>query len=237
MDAFIFVMGLTLAAVGVFLFRDYVRFLAGSYSISGKVVSIQQVFIPKPIGRKVDIEPYVADGFYPVVEYKSDSTPIRFTAIDNVASGRFHVGDKLRLKVTKSRRKHQRHCRSMSILMSLLVLLASLMFVSATMTGYHLSVIKIISASFVLAIGFAMLIIYTREQDEQSEQNQLDTGKAYSQLCLFEPTAFNKWQATWQDRRQLKKIRGARAAAGFCFTSASMLVLAALMPVLSLSVQ
>jgi hypothetical protein len=233
-DAFVFVMGMTLATIGLFLFRDYVRFLSGTHRIRGKVVTIQQAFIPRRDAQEEGCQ-FVSDGFYPVVEYQSEGEAVRFTAIEKAASGRFHVGDKLSLKVSKSRRKRHRHCRSMSVLTALMTVLAGFLVFFAFASGHHLSILKIVCASFVLAFGFAMFIIYLREHDEQGNDTSIDHNRAYPQLCLFEPTAYDKWQSNTRDRRQLQRIRGVRAAAGFCFTSASMMLGAALLPMLSIS--
>lgn len=233
MDAFAVMMALTLVSAGFFLVRDYVRFLSGVYTVNAKVISIQQVFLPRH--NDAAQATYVSDGFYPVIEYETESGPISFTAIDSLTSGRFHVGDRLRLKVTKSRRRSQRRCRSVTVLFSLLMILAAFLIVSALFATFDLSLLKIIEASFVLGIGSAMLIIYTREQDAQGISQVAGYEANHTQLCLYEPTAFSKWRNAWQDRRQRNKIRGARACAGFCFTSACLLLVAAVQPFLLLS--
>lgn len=237
MDAFVFVMGLTLLAAGLFLFRDYVQFLAGVHTLPAKVVSIQQVFLPglssetdAPGGR------FVSNGFYPIVEYHSETGPISFTAIDKAISGRFHVGDKLRLRISKTRRSCHRHCKSITALLSLLLVLCVCLFAAALETGAQLSAFKIIGASVVIALCFATLILYTREQDEQGNHRfrAASAASGPAQLCLCEPTAFEKWKGTWQDHRQKTRIRGAQAFGAMCLTSACALLAVALRPFLLL---
>ena len=124
-DAFTFFMGLTLAVTGWFLCRDYARFLGASYFLKGRVTSIQQVFVAPSLrdAREGRPQPVVSDGFYPVIEYTSPTGAISFTAIDRSTSGRFHVGDEVRLRVSKTRRKQNRVCKSFSMLALSLVLL------------------------------------------------------------------------------------------------------------------
>lgn len=230
MDLFIFNIGLTLAAASIFLVKDYVRFLLGVHSVSGKVVSIQQVFVHRSIGACG--KPFVSDGFYPVVEYNSETGPVSFTVIDPSTSGRFHVGDRIRLKVAKSRRKQRRGCKSATILVFLQLLLLGSMLASGIFSDYHLSTPKIILASIVLALCFAILILYTRDQDEQGINDFSHTRSGLPQLCLFEPTACAKWHDAWVDRRQLLKIRGSQAFGVFFMSSALILLLFAMQPLL-----
>ncbi len=233
MDIFILIVGMTLAAAGVFLFRDYVGFLLGVHSLSGKVISIQHVFVH----RRHDngCRPFVGDGFYPVVEYPSDSGPLAFTAIDPSTSGRFHVGDNIKLNVAKSRRSQRRTSKSTRVLILLLVALLGILVAAPMIAGFELSIMKITLASVVLALCFAMLIGFVRDQDELGLNDYAHSRSGRPRLCLFEPTAFCKWHECWMDRRQLLKIRSSQIFRAFCLLFACVLFALSLQPLLLLS--
>ena len=233
MDIFIFVVGMTLAAVSVFLLKDYVRFLLGVYSVPGKVISIQQVVVPRLAASPGPR--FVQSGFYPVVEYGSDAGPITFTMIDPATSGRFHVGDRVSLRVAKTRRRHRRNSRCVSVLMLLQVLLFGLLVSAAVSTSFELSVVKIALASAVLALCLAILILYTKDQDEQGINDFGHSRFGCPQLCLFEPTACSKWHDAWVDRRQLLKIRGSQAFGACCMMMACVLFVLAMQPLLQIT--
>ncbi|TNC81462.1 MAG: hypothetical protein C9356_09030 [Oleiphilus sp.] len=233
MDIFIFVVGLTLAAASVFLIKDYVRFLLGVYSVPAKVVSIQQVFVPCVPQNALD--PYVKNGFYPVVEYQSESGPVTFTVIDPATSGRFHVGDCVGLKVAKTRRRQRRSSKSISILVFSQLLLFACLISAAIFSSFELSTIKIVLASVVLALCFAILILYTRDQDAQGINDFEHSRFGCPQLCLFEPTACSKWRNAWMDKRQQLKIRSSQAFGAFCMMVAGVLFVLAMKPVLHLT--
>lgn len=233
MDFFILIIGMTLASAGVFLFRDYVGFLLGVHSLSGKVISIQQVFVH---GRQHQRgQPFVGDGFYPVVEYQSESGPLAFTAIDPSTSGRFHVGDSIKLNVAKSRRSERRMSRTTRTLIVLLLSLLACLVAAPMLASFELSPMKIILASVVLAFCFAMLIVYVRDLDEQGLNDYAHSRSGRPRLCLFEPTAFCKWSDCWMDRRQQMKIRNSQIFGVFCVLLACVLVVLSLQPLLLLS--
>ncbi len=216
-DAFTFIMGTTLAVTGWFLCRDYARFLRASSYLKARVTSIQQVFVPK-IGREQGAgEPYVKDGFYPVIEYQAPEGAISFTAIDASASGRFHVGDEVGLRVSKTRRKQARMCKSFSLLVLSLVLLMAGLLGSALVADFVLSKAQIVSGSFVIALGLAILVLYLRDQDESCIHEFQHTEGGCSQLCLFEPTAFKKWKSALKDPQQCSKIRSSQIFGSACF--------------------
>lgn len=225
-------MGLTLACAGIFLLRDYVHSLVCKHVLHANVVSIQQVFTPQLMAAGKQPRPYVPDGFYPIIEYQSEGSPIRFTAIDSATSGRFHVGDRIKLRITQSRRKNARKSRSLAALLLLCFMLAGLMIYAAVSSDHRMSIFEISGASVVLAIGLTMMIIHTRELDERALDSLVDSGKAYTQFSLHEPTAFGKWRVAAADRRQHLKIRSAKAFAGCCFTAASMLFVVAIAPLM-----
>lgn len=230
MDAFTLAMSLTLAVAGVFLYRDYVQFLRGVHSVLGKVCAIQQVFVPQESDATGARRPLVKNGFYPVVEYTSAQGPIRFTAIDHNISGRFHVGDKLRLRVTKSRRSHCRTCKSFSALVILLAVLCVSLVVAALFAQFHLLAHQVLMASFVIAFCFSVLVIYVRDQDKQEDQAFSRSELGHAQLCLFEPTAFEKWSQALKDPVQIIKIRSSQLIGAICLTSACAMLILAIQP-------
>ncbi len=235
-DAFTFIMGATLAVTGWFLCRDYARFLRASYTIKAKVTSIQQVFVSRALDDDASPrEPVVKNGFYPVIEYPTPQGAVCFTAIDAGASGRFHVGDEVGLRVSKTRRSHTRMCRSFSLLVLSLVLLMSGLLASALLADFALSKTQIVGASFVVALGLAILVLYLRDQDEHCIHEMTRTEGGGSQLCLFEPTAFRNWKSTFRDPRQRYKIRSSQIFGSACFGFAALICGMAVQPFLLLT--
>lgn len=235
-DAFTFIMGATLAATGWFLCRDYARFLRASYTIKAKVTSIQQVFVSRAIeDAEAARNPVVKNGFYPVIEYKTPQGPVSFTAIDAGASGRFHVGDEVGLRVSKTRRRHTRVCKSFSLLVLSLALLMLGLLASAMLADFSLSRAQIVGASFVIALGLAILVLYLRDQDEHCIHEMTRTEGGRSQLCLFEPTAFRNWKSAFRDPRQRYKIRSSQIFGSACFGFAALICGFAVHPIFMLT--
>lgn len=227
-------MALTLAVTGWFLCRDYARFLRTSYTMRAKVTSMQQVFVPRgeielEVAEKTQ-EPFLKNGFYPVIEYRTPNGPVSFTAIDASASGRFHVGDELRLRVSTTRRKHARMCKSFSLLVLSLVVLAMGLLGSAVFADFALSYAQIVAASFVIALGLAILVLYLRDRDENCIHEMTRTEGGRSQLCLFEPAAFHHWKSTFRDRQQRYKIRSSQIFGSACFGFAMLTLALAIQP-------
>ena len=138
MDAFSFLMSITLATAGLFLIRDYASLLKGSYAMVGRVKAIQQVFRILPENEEEARKIYVSNGFYPVIEYEADGQLVSFTAIDRQASGQLHVGDTVKLRVTKSRRRADRRNNVATLLVSLLSALCLGLTLDALFSEVHL---------------------------------------------------------------------------------------------------
>ena len=111
MDAFTLILGLTLAVVGIFLYRTYASFLRGAYAKHARVISIQQVFSSN-IDLQAKIPNFVKNGFYPVIEYRDGSEAVSFTSIEQRDTGSFHVGDEIKLRILKTRRSKNRVCKT-----------------------------------------------------------------------------------------------------------------------------
>ena len=231
MDAFTFIIGLTLAVAGVFLYRDYARFLRGAYVKQGKVVSIQQVFCTQLSSETTsNHQPFVKNGFYPIIEYPQDGGAIRFSAIDQNASGNFHVGDQVRLRIIKTRRKSNRTCKTVIALVSMLGLLGIGMLSSAIISSIHISVGQVFLASVVIAASLAILVLYIRDQDQHCIHDLIYTRSGLTQLYLAEPTAFKNWKSATNDPVQRSKIRSSQFFGATCMGSAMVVLVIAIQP-------
>ncbi len=225
MDAFTLIISLTLAIAGFFLYRDYSRFLRGAYAKRGEVVSIHQVFannLYQHQGSKM--QPYVKNGFYPVIEYPLDGGSVRFTAIDHFASGNFHVGDKVKLRIIKTRRKHSRTCKTLTALISMITLLGLGMIGAALTSSIHISLAQVLLASTVIAASLSILIFYQRDQDSHYIHELSHTKNGRAQLYLAEPAAFKNWTAALHDPIQRIKIRSSQFC-GATFIGSALLIL------------
>ena len=219
-EALTILISLTLAVTGVFLYRDYARFLKGAYAKLGKVVSIQPAF-PQTINNTKLGTTFVSGGFYPIIEYIHNGEAVRFTAIDHLASARLHLGDKVQLRIIKTRRKANRACNSLITLVSLISILGITLFSTAIVGTTSLSLTQIFLGSFVIALSLAILALYFIEQDQHYLHALKETKKGYTQLFLAEPTAYKKWQSSLIDPIQRFKINGSKLC-GATFIGSSM---------------
>jgi len=227
MDAFTLIMALSLGAAGWFLCRDFVRFISSVYTIKGRVVSVQQVFIPKPPLPEAlpKYIPFVEDGFYPVIAYDFNGESVRFTAIGRSISGQFHIGDSVYLKFFKTRRKQNRMTKTSFLLMALIALVCIGLLAGAFYTRVGLTMTQISQASFVLAVCFFILVLYIREQDENNVSLPARGSLGRYKLALSVPSAFHNWVSNIEDRRQASKIRAARVLGGiFMFMAFAILI-------------
>lgn len=234
MDAFTLVISLTLAVAGLFLCRDYARFLRGTYAVSGRVTSIQQVFHSHMTTHQPEaIKSHVENGYYPVIEYRAPGGAISFTAIDQSASGRFHIGDEINLRISKTRRNESRACKTVVALVAMLALLCVGLSAAAFISGIDLSAIQIYLASLVIAIGLAILALYVREQDERGASQTTQIAGNRSLLCLCEPSAFKNWAFSVKDPVQAYKILGSQFVGASCMCGAFVMLIVALRPISS----
>lgn len=239
MDAISYIIGLTVAVTGFFLYRDYTRFLRGAYAKYGKVVSIHQVFA-NTLGyddNNQTSEPYVKNGFYPVIEYPLEGGPVRFTAIDQLASGNFHVGDKVKLRIIKTRRKHSRTCKTLVALISMISLLALSMVGAALIPGIHISFGQILLSSLVIAVSLSILILYQRDQEQHYVHNLGHTKSGRAQLYLPEPAAFKNWTSSLSDPAQRIKIRSSQFCGATCIGFSLIILMLAIQPSIQLLLQ
>jgi len=232
MDAFTLIMGLTLAVVGIFLYRNYARFLRGAYAKHARVISIQQVFSSN-INLQTNASSYVKNGFYPVIEYCADGEPVRFTSIDQHVSGNFHVGDEVNLRVLKTRRSKNRVCKTVVVLISMLFLLGFDLFISAFMAEAPISLGQVCLASIIIAASMSTLVLYLKDQDELYEHGLTSTKSGRTQLCLAEPAAFKNWTSALVDPAQRYKIRSTQFFGATCMGSSLILLVVAIQPMVN----
>lgn len=220
---------LTLAVTGVFLYRDYVRFLKGAYLKRGKVVSVQATFSHFPNVRhgKNDssYNAVIPVAYHPVVEYVHEGEAIRFTAIDHQASAKLHVGDKVQLRIINTRRKNTRACKSLVTLITLIALLGLTLLTTAIIGGTTLSLQQIFLGSFVIGLSLAILALYLSDQDQQYVDDLKQTKRGYTQLFLAEPTAYKKWQSSLRDPAQRFKIKSSQLC-GATFIGSAITIMA-----------
>lgn len=201
---------LTLAVTGVFLYKDYAGFLKGAYAKRGKVVSIQAVFSHRLNSTKPDT-PFVDNGFYPIIEYTHNSEAVRFTAIDHLASAKLHVGDKVQLRIIKTRRKANRFGKRLIALIGLISILGITLFSTALTETTLLSLPQIFLSASVIALSLLILALYFSDQDQYFLNDLKETKKGYPLLFLAEPTAYKKWQSSLRDPIQRLKINSSKA--------------------------
>lgn len=204
---------LTLAVTGVFLYRDYSRFLKGAYQKRGRVVSVQATFSHFSQNRDDDstnLKTVMPVSYHPVIEYVDNGEAIRFTAIDHQASAKLHVGDKVQLRIIKTRRKCNRFCNTLITLISLIALLGLTLLTAAIHGGTTLSLHQICLGSLVIGLSLAILALYLSDQDQHFLDDLKQTKRGYTQLSLAEPTAFKKWHSSLRDPVQRFKIKSSK---------------------------
>lgn len=229
MDAFTLILSLTLAVVGVFLYRNYASFLRGVYAKHARVISIQQVFSSR-IGLQTKTSNFVKNGFYPVIEYRSGNESVSFTAIDQHVSGNFHVGDEVKLRVLKTRRSKNRVCKTIVVLVSMLFLLGFNLFVSAFLSDAPLSLGQVYLASIIIGVSLLILVLYLKDQDALKERGLTSTRSGRAQLCLAEPAAFKNWTSAFTDPVQRYKIRSTQFFGAICMLTSLVVILAEIQP-------
>lgn len=229
MDAFTLIMGLTLAVVGLFLYRNYASFLRGTYAKQARVISIQQVFTSN-INLQTKASNYVKNGFYPVIEYFTDNEAVRFTAIDQHVSGNLHVGDEVKLRVLKTRRSKNRACKTVVLLVSLLCLLGLDLFISAFLSEAPISLGQVYLASITIAASLSILVLYLKDRDELYDHGLTSTKSGRTQLCLAEPAAFKNWTSALTDPAQRYKIRSTQFFGATCMCSSLVVIAEAIQP-------
>jgi hypothetical protein len=225
-------MASAMSLAGVLLVRDYTRFLRSVHTLPAKVTAIQHVFIPTLHGKPRITESTVKSGYYPVVEYQTKQGPVSFTCVDSAAVDCFHIGDRIRLRISQSRRKANRTCRTFTLLALMLVMLSVGLVAGASFPGFYLAPAYIFFASFVITGSLFVIIIFKREQDACEGIKVLHNDSGRAQFCLQEPTAFKHWGQAIRDHQQVSKIRSSQALGIVCFAIAAALLTVTLYPFL-----
>jgi hypothetical protein len=223
-------MASTLALAGVLLVRDYARFLRSVHTLQAKVTSIQHVFVPTLDGKPKETKNTVESGYYPVVQYQTKQGPVSFTCIDSAVVDRFHIGDKIRLRISKSRRKADRTCKTFTLLAMMLVMLSFGLVAGASFPGFYLAPTYIFTASLVIAACLCVIVRFKREQDECKSIQVLHNDSGRTQYCLQEPTAFKHWGQAVRDNHQVSKIRSSQALGLVCFAISAALLVVTMFP-------
>lgn len=219
-------MASTMAVAGLLLTRDYVRFLKSTHQVNASVKSIQHVFLPS------NARSGTKSGYYPVLEYKTEQGPIEFTCIDELAANRFHIGDKIKLHVSKSRRTELRNCRTFLLLSAMLAVLIGGLFLSALVPNSGIGPLHIIVASFVVATCLFVIVRFKRDQDQNMALQTLDVDGGSARYWLKEPTAFKHWCRTLHDRKQAARVRFSQAFGACCFIMSGGIAFGGLLPFL-----
>lgn len=216
----------TMAIAGLLLTRDYVRFLKSTHQVNSVVKSIQHVFLPS------NARSGTKSGYYPVLEYKTNQGPVAFTCIDERAANRFHIGDKVKLHVSKSRRTTTRNCRTFVLLSVMLAILVGGLFLSALIPDSGIGAMHIIVASFVVATSLFVIVRFKRDQDESMEMQTIDVDGGSARYWLKEPTAFKHWCRSLHDKKQAARVRFSQAFGLCCFIISGGIAFGSLLPVL-----
>lgn len=232
MDVFALVMGLTLVCVGWFLSGDFRKFLAGSYHIPAKVVSVAQAYVPAGrylSSRTLSDAPIVYGSFYPVCEYREKGELIRFTAIGEQLGNLYQIGDQLKLKISRSRRTQGRVCNGARVLLFVLSGAALLLLGSPAFGLFRLTMAHICLASIVLTLAFGVFLMYVRERDQCEGGSSMVSASNKYELYLREPTAFVHWRELLQDAGQRRRMMGARVFGGLFMSVGILITVAASM--------
>lgn len=217
-------MASTMAVAGVLLTRDYVRFLKSTHQVNAVVKSIQHVFLPS------NARSGTKSGYYPVLEYRTEQGPVAFTCIDELAANRFHIGDRIKLHVSKSRRTSSRNCRTFVLLSTMLTVLICGLLFSALVPDSGIGSMHIIVASFVVATSLFVIVRFKRDQDENLAMQTIDVDGGSARYWLKEPTAFKHWRKTLNDRKQAARVRFSQAFGVCCFVISGGIAFGTLFP-------
>lgn len=225
MDVLLLFMGLTLAAAGVLLIRDYSRALYSSYTARGRVVNIEPGYWPRawlPEGYPRDQR---LPAYFPVIEYYWNGESSRFTALIPEASSSLQIDELVDVQVSRSRRRHSRVGHNMLVLVSLLGCSLLLLALAGLAGKFDRS--QVILVSLVLAVCFFILVIYLRQQDESLLPVPAPESGTRS-LRLQEPTAPRHWRNYRMSRYQRTRIIYSRLFGSGCVAAGILFVLLSL---------
>ncbi|MAM87757.1 DUF3592 domain-containing protein [Allohahella sp. A8] len=203
-DFLLLLMGLALVTSGWFLFSEFTRFLHCMYRSRARVVSMEAGVERWMLTYDGE---YRSFSFFPVIEYRYNGEPVRFTSLDLVSMGQLQVGEQLMVSFSRSRRNRTRLGRIALFLCGFAsILLVAVMSTNAIVqkTG---SMLEVTFASFVVALSLFIIAIYMKQQDEAAIGG-LESVRKSNMTCLFlqEPTNVSHWRAMFTNARQKRRI-------------------------------
>jgi hypothetical protein len=107
----------------------------------------------------------------------------------------------------------------------MLALMTTTLIAGAASSDFRISLAQIILASLTIAVSLAILALYVRDKDQYFVHDTIRTQSGPIQLCLCEPTAFEKWQNALIDPSQTIKIRSSQAFGATCMGGAMLMLL------------
>lgn len=225
MDVLLLFVGLTLAAAGVLLVRDYSRTLYSSYTARGRVVNVEHGYWPKALLPQGHPHDQRLPAYFPVIEYYWNGESSRFTALIPEAAASLQVGELVDVQVSRSRRRHNRVGHGMLVLVALLC--SSLLLLTLAGVAGKFDRSQVVLVSLVLAVCFFILVLYLRQQDESIFSVPLP-GSGTMSLRLQEPTAPRHWRKFRISRHQRTRIISSRLFGSGCVAAGILFVLSSL---------
>lgn len=228
MDMLLLLMGLVLLMAGWFLMWEFARFLHCAYVIQGQVISMEPGF-----GLKKHLAHLDSDSgnysFFPVIQYEWMGEPTRFTTLDQECISGLQIGDRVKLSFSRTRRAQSRIGRMVFLLLVCMALLVAGIVGSTIAAHGLLDIGHILMASFVLAVGLCIIVLYTRQQDETNPDTRYPQAQAQSVLNVFllEPTNVCYWKRLFTNRSQRRRIMFSKMVGGCCFMAGMFMLVSA----------
>ncbi len=226
MDALILLMGLTLISAGWVLIWEFTRFLHCSYAVQGRVVSLEPGYSRSTLRISEGQSTYY---FFPVIEYYWDGSKIRFTSLDESCICGLQVGDQVQLSFSRSRRKHTRIGRMVTLMLTMMAMLIASVVFGAVLLNQNVDMIHVLMASVILAGCLFIIVLYMRQQDETAvDSNHHARRSVLNCVFLQEPTNVNYWRGLFTNRKQRRRIIVSKMVGGGCLVSGVLLFVMAI---------
>ena len=226
MDALILLMGLTLISAGWVLIWEFTRFLHCSYAVQGRVVSLEPGYSRSTLRISEGQSNYY---FFPVIEYYWEGSKIRFTSLDESCISGLQVGDQVQLSFSRSRRKHTRLGRMVTLMLTMMAMLIAGVVSGAVLLNQHVDMVHVLMASVILAGCLFIIVLYMRQQDETAVDSDNHARRSVLN-CVFlqEPTNVNYWRGLFTNRKQRRRIIVSKMVGGGCLVSGVLLFMMAI---------
>ncbi len=222
-------MGLTLISAGWVLIWEFTRFLHCAYAVQGKVVSLEPGYSLNGSGAQPGRKFY----FFPVIEYYWSGQNIRFTSLDENYIDSLQVGDQVQLSFSRSRRKHTRFGRFMTLMMSCMAILIAVGVMGGVQAlGEEVALVDILLASMVLAVCLFIIVLYMRQLDETMVDSEHHARRRSVLTCVFlqEPTNVCYWKKLFTNRKQRRRIWVSKMLGSSCLVAGFVMFVFALYP-------